>query len=288
MLNTADVIEYFRMYPQIFTFWVVISFVFGCCIGSFLNVCIWRVPRGMSIISPPSHCPKCDYKITALENIPLLSWIFLGGKCSSCHAPITIRYFLVELMTGLLFALIFLKVIAMQQPIAVLLPYFVMAAILICSAFTDCELGIIPNEFTYFGMICGVAFAALFPSAWNLDSRVAALLAVAGLHACGGGADGTLRCRGEKDFQAGSSRVGGCEVYCRRRCFDRASGSAFHGAGGFSGGAGRRSVSASDSEIPETADTPFRSVSCIRNVDLDLFRRCAGTNVYENFELTNE
>ena len=176
MLNTADVIEYFRMYPQIFTFWVVISFVFGCCIGSFLNVCIWRVPRGMSIISPPSHCPKCDYKITALENIPLLSWIFLGGKCSSCHAPITIRYFLVELMTGLLFALIFLKVIAMQQPIAVLLPYFVMAAILICSAFTDCELGIIPNEFTYFGMICGVAFAALFPSAWDLDSRVAALL----------------------------------------------------------------------------------------------------------------
>ena len=175
------------MYPQIFTFWIVITFIFGCCIGSFLNVCIWRVPRGMSIVSPPSHCPKCDHKITALENIPLLSWVFLGGKCSSCHEPITVRYFLVELVTGLLFALIFLKAIAMQQPLAVLLPYFVMTAILICSAFTDCELGIIPNEFTYFGMICGVAFAVLFPSAWNLDSRVAALLlSLASMLAAGG------------------------------------------------------------------------------------------------------
>ncbi len=187
MLNTEDVIEYFRMYPQIFTFWIVIAFVFGCCIGSFLNVCIWRVPRGMSIVSPPSHCPKCDHQITALENIPLLSWIFLRGRCSSCHEPITARYFLVELATGLLFALIFLKVIAMRQPLAVLLPYFVMTAILICSAFTDCELGIIPDEFTWFGMICGAAFAVLFPSAWNLDSRVTALvLSLASMLAAGG------------------------------------------------------------------------------------------------------
>ena len=129
-----------------------------------------------SIVSPPSHCPKCDHEITALENIPLLSWIFLRGRCSACHEPITIRYFLVELITGLLFALIFLKVVATGEPLTLLLPFFVMTAILICSAFTDCELGIIPNEFTYFGMICGILFSVLLPSAWHQESRVTALL----------------------------------------------------------------------------------------------------------------
>ena len=175
-MNIQELTESFQLYPGLFTFWIAIMFVFGCCIGSFLNVCIWRVPRGMSIVSPPSHCPKCGHQISALENIPLLSWIFLGGRCRSCREPITIRYFLVELMTGLLFAMIFLKVIAYHQTLSALPAYFILTAILICSAFTDCELGIIPDEFTYFGIICGIVCAGLFPEAWNVHSRPAALL----------------------------------------------------------------------------------------------------------------
>ncbi len=189
------------MYPQLFTVWCVIVFVFGCCIGSFLNVCIWRVPRGMSVVSPPSHCPKCDHEITPLENIPLLSWIFLQGRCSACHEPITIRYFLVELVTGLLFALIFLKVTAAGDPLTLLAPFFVMTAILICSAFTDCELGIIPNEFTYTGMICGLLFALLFPSAWHLESRITAFLLSLGSLAAAGGLMALCAAAGRRIFR---------------------------------------------------------------------------------------
>lgn len=201
MQNPADAVEYFRMYPQLFTFWCVIVFVFGCCIGSFLNVCIWRVPRGMSVVSPPSHCPKCGHEITPLENIPLLSWIFLRGRCRSCREPITIRYFLVELVTGLLFALIFLKTAASGEPLTLLIPCFIMTAILICSAFTDCELGIIPDEFTYLGMAGGILSALLFPSAWHLESRITAFLLSLGSLAAAGGLMALCAVAGRKIFR---------------------------------------------------------------------------------------
>ena len=199
-MTPESIHDYFEIYPQMFLFWQVVSFILGCCIGSFLNVCIWRIPRGMSISSPPSHCPKCGHRISALENIPLLSWIFLGGKCHSCRSPITIRYFLVELMTGLLFALLFLKVMLMHQPPTVLFAYYVLTAIAVCSAFTDCELGVIPNEFTYFGMICGLGGAAAFPDAWGTDSRLTALLLSAVSLAAGGGLLALCAIIGKKIF----------------------------------------------------------------------------------------
>src|SRR5262245_53691953 len=84
-------------------FWGTVFFVFGCMVGSFLNVCIHRMPRGLSVVSPPSHCPHCSHQIPWSLNLPLITWLYLRGKCSNCRAPISVRYFLVELLTGSLF-----------------------------------------------------------------------------------------------------------------------------------------------------------------------------------------
>src|ERR1051326_8467218 len=86
-----------------FGFWAVVMFWFGSCVGSFLNVCIYRLPLGMSVVSPPSHCPQCKYSIPWWLNVPLVTWLSLRGKCRNCGAPISIRYFLVELLTGIMF-----------------------------------------------------------------------------------------------------------------------------------------------------------------------------------------
>ena len=86
-----------------FHFWSVAFFSFGCIVGSLLNVCIHRMPRGESIVTPRSHCPHCHYSIPWFLNIPLVTWLYLGGKCSNCKAPISFRYFLVELLTGATF-----------------------------------------------------------------------------------------------------------------------------------------------------------------------------------------
>ena len=84
-----------------FQFWSLVFFVFGCMVGSFLNVCIHRLPLGMSIVTPPSHCPHCKYSIPWWLNIPLVTWLALRGRCKNCGAPISPRYFIVELLTGL-------------------------------------------------------------------------------------------------------------------------------------------------------------------------------------------
>ena len=186
-MSLPQLFELFHTEPGIFRFGLICSFLFGCCIGSFLNVCIWRIPRGMSIVSPPSHCPNCDHEIRAWENIPLVSWIFLRGKCSGCGKPISIRYFLVELAVGLLYAMIFLTVIRRDLPAASLLFSWIFSALLICSAFTDCETGIIPDEFTFLGIALGLILSPLCPAYWQTASRPAALLLSAGAALVAGG-----------------------------------------------------------------------------------------------------
>ena len=74
-----------------FHFWSATFFALGCIVGSFLNVCIYRMPRDMSVVSPPSHCPHCQYAIPAWLNVPLVTWVMLGGKCKNCGSPIAVR-----------------------------------------------------------------------------------------------------------------------------------------------------------------------------------------------------
>ena len=82
---------------------IVGVFVLGLVIGSFLNVCILRIPRSESVVLPPSHCPVCNKEIKAYDNIPVVSWLLLGGKCRNCKAPISAMYPAVEMLTALLF-----------------------------------------------------------------------------------------------------------------------------------------------------------------------------------------
>src|SRR3954468_12322916 len=118
-----------------FHFWSLVFFGLGCIVGSFLNVVIHRLPLGQSVVSPPSHCPHCKYSIPWYLNIPLVTWIVLRGRCRNCGAPISIRYFLVELLTGITFLSCWLA-FGHQSP-WVALEYGFFLAGLIAGTFTD-------------------------------------------------------------------------------------------------------------------------------------------------------
>ena len=87
--------------------WFVFTFAFGCCVGSFLNVVIYRLPQDKSLIRPGSFCPACGKHIRFYDNIPLVSWVLLRAKCRYCKAPISLRYFIIEFLTGLVFVGLF-------------------------------------------------------------------------------------------------------------------------------------------------------------------------------------
>jgi leader peptidase (prepilin peptidase)/N-methyltransferase len=144
-----------------FHFWSLVFFVFGCIVGSFLNVCIYRLPLGQSIISPPSHCPHCKYSIPWYLNIPLVTWLWLGGKCKNCGAPISARYFFVELLTGVVFLSCWLAF--GRQSAGLALVYCVFLAGLIAATFIDFEHFIIPDEITLGGVLVGFLCSFLLP-----------------------------------------------------------------------------------------------------------------------------
>jgi leader peptidase (prepilin peptidase)/N-methyltransferase len=136
-----------------FHFWSVVFFAFGSIVGSFLNVCIHRLPLGQSIVSPPSHCPHCKYSIPWYLNIPLVTWLFLRGQCRNCGAPISIRYFVVELLTAVTFLGCWLAFGG--QSVWLVLVYALFLAGLIVATFIDFEHFIIPDEITVGGMVAG-------------------------------------------------------------------------------------------------------------------------------------
>src|SRR5437773_2139931 len=144
-----------------FHFWSVMAFVFGSMVGSFLNVCIHRLPLGQSIVSPPSHCPHCNYAIPGYLNIPLATWLWLRGKCRNCGAPISVRYFLVELLTALMFLSCWLTFGRQSAWLALI--YGIFLAGLIAATFIDFEHFIIPDEITFGGMVAGVVCSLLLP-----------------------------------------------------------------------------------------------------------------------------
>jgi leader peptidase (prepilin peptidase)/N-methyltransferase len=144
-----------------FEFWALVFFVFGCMVGSFLNVCIHRLPLGQSIVSPPSHCPHCNYSIPWYLNVPLVTWLWLRGKCANCRAPISPRYFLVELLTGVAFLTCWLSFGSNSAALA--LVYCVFLAGLIAASFIDLEHFIIPDEITFGGIAVGFLCSMFVP-----------------------------------------------------------------------------------------------------------------------------
>ena len=144
-----------------FHFWSLTFFALGCIIGSFLNVCIYRMPLELSIVSPPSHCPHCKYAIPFYLNIPLVTWLALRGRCKNCGAPISPRYFIVELLTGVAFLGCWLEFGAKSPALA--LVYAVFLAGLIAATFIDFEHFIIPDEITFGGMVAGLVASFFLP-----------------------------------------------------------------------------------------------------------------------------
>jgi leader peptidase (prepilin peptidase)/N-methyltransferase len=156
-----------------FHFWTVVFFVTGSIVGSFLNVCIHRMPLDQSIISPPSHCPHCQYSIPWYLNIPLVTWLYLKGRCRNCAAPISARYFLVELLTACVFGAVWLTYGAASAWLAVV--YAIFLAGLIAATFIDFEHYIIPDEITLGGAAVGFAVSFALPSLHGQTGIAAAM-----------------------------------------------------------------------------------------------------------------
>ena len=163
--------------PEEYAFFSAFVFFSGLCVGSFLNVCIWRIPRDESVAWPGSHCPACNHAIAPWDNIPLLSWLILNGKCRHCKVPISPRYFLVELLTGTLFAVLWLL-----HGWTLLTPlYIFFTSALILGTFVDFDHLILPDRVTIGGMIAGPVLSFAFPSLHGQTDRLPALL-----HSLGG------------------------------------------------------------------------------------------------------
>jgi len=151
---------------------LLLAFILGAVVGSFLNVCIVRLPRDESIVAPRSHCRSCGALVRAIDNIPLLSFLLLRGRCRKCGVAISWRYPLVELCTALLFVLL-----AWRLPLGPLLfSQALFASALVAITFIDIEHQIIPDRISLPGVVVGllIAAAGFGPPFW--DSLVGALL----------------------------------------------------------------------------------------------------------------
>lgn len=167
---------------------VFFTFLTGACVGSFLNVCIARWPAGLSVVSPPSRCPNCERGIRAYENVPILGWLSLRGRCAGCSLPISAQYPLVELLV----ALLWLGAVLLYGPTLTALRVAVFITILLGVAVTDAKHYLIPDGFTVFGLVwvLATAFAGIFiegasPFAGPYDALIGAFagagaIAVAG------------------------------------------------------------------------------------------------------------
>lgn len=134
-------------------------FLFGLAFGSFLNVCIYRLPKGLSVVSPRSGCPNCKQPIAFYDNIPVVSWLMLRGHCRYCRSPISPRYVVVELLTGALFTLCFwhfgLSLFTLK--------YCVFSFLVLGLIFTDAETKLLPDKLTLPGLVLGLIFSWFVP-----------------------------------------------------------------------------------------------------------------------------
>jgi leader peptidase (prepilin peptidase)/N-methyltransferase len=141
---------------SLFTVLAFYSFAMGAVVASFLNVVIWRVPRGESIVRPPSHCPSCGAAIRWWQNIPLVSWLALRGRCAACRAPISPRYILIETLGGVLFLAAFLHMLKFGLPLHFLVVYWIWIALMIVGSFIDFDHQLLPDFVTVGGMALGL------------------------------------------------------------------------------------------------------------------------------------
>lgn len=158
---------------------IIITFIFGSIVGSFLNVCIHRMPHGESVVWPSSHCPHCKKRIPAYDNIPFLSYLMLRGECRFCKKRISLRYPLVELLTAVMFVLLF-KRYGLNYDFFC---YTVFACALIIGTFIDIPHRIIPDEISVGGMIVGFILTSVKgfnfnPYSFNFRPMINSLLGI--------------------------------------------------------------------------------------------------------------
>lgn len=148
-----------------------VAAIMGLSIGSFLNVVIHRLPLGQSLVSPGSRCPKCGYVLRPYDNVPVVSWLWLGGKCRGCRAPISAQYPIVEAVTALLFVLV-----VWLTPVGPLLfSRLILVAILVALFGIDLEHQILPNVITLPGIVIGLMFSFVAPPGWR-DALIGTIL----------------------------------------------------------------------------------------------------------------
>jgi leader peptidase (prepilin peptidase)/N-methyltransferase len=167
-------VDIFAEAPGLYLYLSMIVFWFGACFGSFLNVCIYRIPENISVVKPRSRCPKCLKQIGWRDNIPLLSWSLLRGKCRNCRVPISARYFTVELLTAVIFVLIWLQYSGAPaaRPLGLVwtgfilhVPVFWLFAFgLILGTFVDFDHMIIPDRVSLGGIVLGLICSFLVPT----------------------------------------------------------------------------------------------------------------------------
>ena len=162
------------MYWELHAILGTLTFLLGTVVGSFLNVCIYRIPWEKSVIWPESRCPKCLAAIAPRDNVPILGWLALGGACRNCRQRISARYPLIELLVGLLFLAVYLVDVATASramigpapavPALRAAYHMALLAFLVAATFIDYDLWIIPDEVTLPGMAIGLLMAALVPA----------------------------------------------------------------------------------------------------------------------------
>ncbi|GFO55168.1 type 4 prepilin-like proteins leader peptide-processing enzyme [Geomonas sp. Red276] len=148
-----------------------IAFVLGAVVGSFLNVCIYRLPNHESVVFPPSHCPNCDYQIRWYDNVPIVSYLLLRGRCRGCGEHISLQYPIVELLNGLLTVALFWK-FGLGLIFAI---FFVYTCTMVVLTFIDLEHQILPDIITLPGIVAGFGISFLFPGFGWLNSLIGIL-----------------------------------------------------------------------------------------------------------------
>jgi leader peptidase (prepilin peptidase)/N-methyltransferase len=143
----------------------IIVFIFGASVGSFINVVVYRVPAGLSILYPPSRCPQCYTSLHLSENIPVLGWMRLKGRCKHCHAPIAKRYPIVEAVTGCLFLLVF----CLSNNWIEIWGYWALLSWLLALSLIDLDTLTLPNPLTQSGLVAGLCFQLLKGSQFSLN-----------------------------------------------------------------------------------------------------------------------